>query len=140
MLRTNRETFDRTRQTRTTSSNKRSCVDNDRKRSGAGPAPRGPTHNSPNQGKEKADGKGQTQKTKGHGPSGRGSLGLQWLDDMAAHEFDAASAYLSLKLDEKRAVAAVGRLRKAEVARRRANDVCVLATLLLAFERPRCAP
>ena len=33
------------------------------------------------------------------------------------------SAYLSLKLDEKQATAAVGRLRKAKVTRRRANDI-----------------
>ena len=79
--------------------------------------------------------KDKTQKTKGGtSPSGSGSLGLQWLDDVAAHDFDAASAYLSLKLDEKRAVAAVGRLRKAEVTRRRANDIlraCNLVALPL---------
>jgi hypothetical protein len=51
------------------------------------------------------------------------SLGLQWLDDVVAHDFEAALAYLSLKLDEKQAAAAVGRLRKAKVTRRRANDI-----------------
>ena len=62
------------------------------------------------------------------------SLGLRWLDDVAAHDFDAALAYLSLKLDEKQAAAAVGRLRKAEVTRRRANDIlraCSLVALPL---------
>ena len=59
----------------------------------------------------------------GTSPPGDESLGLQWLDDVVAHDFDAALAYLSLKFDEKRAAAAVGRLRKAEVTRRRANDV-----------------
>jgi hypothetical protein len=68
--------------------------------------------------------KGKTQKVKGGTslPSGE-SLGLQWLDDVADHDFDAALAYLSLKLDEKQAAAAVGRLRKAVVTRRRANDI-----------------
>lgn len=61
-------------------------------------------------------------------------LGLQWLDDVVAHDYDAALAYLSLKLDEKQAAAAVGRLRKAEITRRRANDIlraCCLAPLPL---------
>ena len=56
-------------------------------------------------------------------PEDTGSLGVRWLDDVVAHDFDAASAYLSLKLGEKLAAAAVGRLRKAEVTRRRANDI-----------------
>jgi hypothetical protein len=51
------------------------------------------------------------------------SLGLQWLDDVVAHDFDAALAYLSLKFDESQAATAVGHLRKAEVTRRRANDI-----------------
>jgi hypothetical protein len=62
------------------------------------------------------------------------SLGLRWLDDVAAHDFDSASAYLSLKFDPKQAAAAVGRLRKAEVTRRRANDIlraCSLVALPL---------
>jgi hypothetical protein len=61
-------------------------------------------------------------------------LGLRWLDDVVAHDFDAALAYLSLKFDEKQAAAAVGRLRKAEVTRRRANDIlraCSLVALPL---------
>ena len=79
--------------------------------------------------------KDKTKKVKGGGStSGNGSLGLKWLDDVAAHDFDAASAYLSLKLDEKQAVAAIGRLRKAEITRRRANDIlraCNLVALPL---------
>jgi hypothetical protein len=59
----------------------------------------------------------------GTSPPSNESLGLQWLDDVAAHDFDAALTYLSLKFDEKLAAAAVGRLRKAEVTRRRANDI-----------------
>ena len=61
-------------------------------------------------------------------------LGLHWLDDVATHDFEAAVAYLSLKLDAKRAQTAVGRLRKAEVTRRRANDIlraCNLVALPL---------
>ena len=79
--------------------------------------------------------KDNTKKAKAStNPSGSESLGLQWLEDVAAHDFDAASAYLSLKLDEKQAAAAVGRLRKAEVTRRRANDIlraCSLVALPL---------
>jgi hypothetical protein len=70
----------------------------------------------------------------GMSPSGDGSLGLQWLDDVVAHDFDAALAYLSLKFDEKRAAEAVGHLRKAEITRRRANDIlraCGLSALPL---------
>jgi hypothetical protein len=78
--------------------------------------------------------KDKTKKVKCSSPPGSESLGLQWLDDVAAHDFDAALAYLSLKLDEKQAAAAVGRLRKAEVTRRRANDIlraCSLVALPL---------
>ncbi len=70
----------------------------------------------------------------GPGPPGGESLGLRWLDDVAAHDFDAAQAYLSLKLDEKQAAVAIGHLRKAEVTRRRANDIlraCSLTALPL---------
>ena len=79
--------------------------------------------------------KDDAKQTKGGtSPSSSGSLGLQWLDDVVAHDFDAALAYLSMKLDEKQAAAAVGRLRKAEVTSRRANDIlraCSLAPLPL---------
>jgi hypothetical protein len=66
----------------------------------------------------------------GTSPQDSESLGLQWLDDVAAHDFDAALAYLSLKLDEKQAAAAVGSLRKAEVTRRRANDILRACSLV----------
>jgi hypothetical protein len=68
------------------------------------------------------------------GPPSSESLGIRWLDDVAAHDFNAASAYLSLKFDEKQAAVAVGRLRKAKVTRRRANDIlraCSLVALPL---------
>ena len=79
----------------------------------------------------KDDGK---QAKGGTSPPDGESLGLRWLDDVAGHDFDAALAYLSLKLDEKQAAAAVGSLRKAEVTRRRANDIlraCSLVALPL---------
>ena len=66
----------------------------------------------------------------GKSPPGSESLGLLWLDDVAAHDFDAALAYLSLKLDERQAAAAVGRLREAEVTRRRANDILRACSLV----------
>ncbi len=79
--------------------------------------------------------KNKTKKAKGGtSPPRSESLGLRWLDDVAAHDFDAALAYLSLKLDEKQATVSVGRLRKAEVTRRRANDIlraCSLVALPL---------
>ena len=79
--------------------------------------------------------KNDAKRTKGGtSPAGSEKLGFQWLDDVADHDFDAALAYLSLKLDEKQAAAAVGRLRKAEVTRRRANDIlraCSLEALPL---------
>ncbi len=70
----------------------------------------------------------------GTSPPAAEPLGLHWLDDVAAHDFDAAVAYLSLKLDAKQAKTAVGRLRKAAVTRRRANDIlraCNLVALPL---------
>ncbi len=79
--------------------------------------------------------KNHAKKVKGGtSPPGDDSLGLRWLDDVAAHDFDAARAYLSLKFDEKQAATAIGRLRKAVVTRRRANDIlraCSLVALPL---------
>lgn len=84
--------------------------------------------------KDKTKTKSKTKVKGGEGPSDSGSVGLHWLDDVAPHDFDAASAYLSLKFDEKQAAAAVGRLRKSVVTRRRANDIlhtCSLVPLSL---------
>jgi hypothetical protein len=67
--------------------------------------------------------KNDTKKVKSGTSPSSSSLGLRWLDDVASHDFDSAFAYLSLKLDEKQATSAVGRLRKAKVTRRRANDI-----------------
>lgn len=48
---------------------------------------------------------------------------LRWLDDVEAHDFDAAYAYLSLRWAEKNAKKMVAALRKAKVTERRPNDI-----------------
>jgi hypothetical protein len=48
---------------------------------------------------------------------------VPWLDDVVEHDFDAAEAYLSLRLDEKQVDVAVKDLRSATVTTRRANDI-----------------
>ena len=48
---------------------------------------------------------------------------IKWRDDVAAHDYDAAEAYLSLKLDGEAAGKIVKRLRKASLTTRRANDI-----------------
>ena len=62
----------------------------------------------------------------------KNGMTLRWLDDVVAHDFDSALAYLSLKFDEKQAADAVDRLRKAEVTRRRANDILRACSLTAA--------
>ena len=57
---------------------------------------------------------------------------IKWLDDVAGHDYDAAEAYLSLKIDVESAGKAVKRLRKAPVSRRRANDILRAAGLTAA--------
>ena len=57
---------------------------------------------------------------------------LKWLDDVAGHDYDAAEAYLSLKLDVESASKVVKRLRKAPITRRRANDILRAAGLTAA--------
>lgn len=57
---------------------------------------------------------------------------LKWLDDVAGHDYDAAEAYLSLKLDVASAGKVVKRLRKAPITRRRANDILRAAGLTAA--------
>lgn len=54
---------------------------------------------------------------------------IKWRKDVAAHDFDAAAAYLSLKLDSDAANKAVKRLRKAPITHRRANDILRAAGL-----------
>jgi len=57
---------------------------------------------------------------------------IKWLDDVADHDYAAAEAYLSLKLDEDSVRKAVKRLRNAPLAMRRANDVLRAAGLTAA--------
>ena len=57
---------------------------------------------------------------------------IKWLDDVASHDYDAAEAYLSLKLDSEAVSKVVKRLRKASLTRRRANDILRAAGLTAA--------
>jgi hypothetical protein len=57
---------------------------------------------------------------------------IKWLDDVAGHDYDAAEAYLSLKLDVESAGKAVKQLRKAPLTERRANDILRAAGLTAA--------
>ena len=54
---------------------------------------------------------------------------FKWLKDVAGHDYEAAEAYLSMKLDVESAHKVVKRLRKAPVTRRRANDILRAAGL-----------
>jgi hypothetical protein len=57
---------------------------------------------------------------------------IKWLDDVADHDYDAAEAYLSLKLDREAVRKTVKRLRSAPVTVRRANDILRAAGLTAA--------
>ncbi len=48
---------------------------------------------------------------------------IEWLKDVADHDYEAAYSYLSLRLDAGRAKLAVKALKKAEITTRRANDI-----------------
>jgi hypothetical protein len=48
---------------------------------------------------------------------------IAWLKDVAEHDYDAAYNYLSLKFDGERADEIVGRMKKAKLTSRRANDI-----------------
>lgn len=55
---------------------------------------------------------------------------IRWRKDVAKHDFDAALAYLSLRLaTSHHAAEAVGRLREAKITTRRANDILRAARL-----------
>jgi hypothetical protein len=58
-----------------------------------------------------------------------GQVAIRWAEDVAEHDYAAAQAYLSLRLDEQRASKVVARLRKGELTRRRANDILRAAGL-----------
>lgn len=51
------------------------------------------------------------------------SVQIKWKSAVADHDYDAAAAYLSLKLDDDAVAKAVRRLRKAQLTTRRANDI-----------------
>ncbi len=67
-------------------------------------------------------------KTKPNKPE-PGQLPIRWRGDVAKHDYAAAEAYLSLKLDDRATNHAVSRLRKAELTTRRANDILRAAGL-----------
>jgi hypothetical protein len=66
--------------------------------------------------------------TSGTGPVEK----IKWLDDVADHDYDAAEAYLSLKLDGEAVRKIVRRLRNASLTTRRANDILRAAGLTAA--------
>ncbi len=57
---------------------------------------------------------------------------IEWLDDVAEHDYAAAEAYLSIKRDKDVVAKVVGRLRKAPLTTRRANDILRAAGLTAA--------
>jgi hypothetical protein len=57
---------------------------------------------------------------------------IRWRDDVAKHDYAAAEAYLSIKLSAEMTDALVGRLRKAKLTTRRANDILRAAGLTAA--------
>jgi len=48
---------------------------------------------------------------------------IRWKKDVVAHDFDAAEAFLSIRLNPKKAKELVRRLKEASVTERRANDI-----------------
>ncbi len=54
---------------------------------------------------------------------------IKWRDEVAEHDYEAARAYLSLKLDARATSKAVADLRKAKLTSRRANDILRAAGL-----------
>lgn len=57
---------------------------------------------------------------------------IKWLGDVADHDYDAAEAYLSLKLDGEAVRKTIKRLRDASLTMRRANDILRAAGLTAA--------
>jgi hypothetical protein len=57
---------------------------------------------------------------------------IKWQDEVADHDYAAAEAYLSIKLDKADVAKVVGRLRKAPLTTRRANDILRAAGLTAA--------
>jgi hypothetical protein len=79
-------------------------------------------------------GKAGSEASKGKAkPAAPGPVGnIEWLDDVAEHDYAAAEAYLSLKFDKAVVTKTVDRLRKASVTTRRANDILRAAGLTAA--------
>jgi hypothetical protein len=71
-------------------------------------------------------------KEKAHPPDAETAENIKWRDDVAPHDYESAEAYLSLKLEGDAVSKAVKRLRKAPIARRRANDILRAAGLTAA--------
>jgi hypothetical protein len=65
-------------------------------------------------------------------PEAVGGTSVKWRKDVANHDYAAAHAYLSLKLDEAATTDAVKRLRDARLTSRRANDILRAAGLTAA--------
>jgi hypothetical protein len=59
----------------------------------------------------------------------RGEVRIRWRSDVADHDYAAAQAYLSLKLDEAAAANAVDQLRQTKLTSRRVNDILRAAGL-----------
>ena len=57
---------------------------------------------------------------------------IRWAADVADHDYAAAEAYLSLKLDERAVAKAIQRLRDGTLTTRRANDILRAAGLTAA--------
>jgi hypothetical protein len=71
-------------------------------------------------------------KEKAHPPDAETAENIKWRDDVAPHDYESAEAYLSLKLEGDAVSKAIKRLRKAPIARRRANDILRAAGLTAA--------
>lgn len=69
---------------------------------------------------------------KERGAAAESTVNIKWAPDVAEHDYTAAEAYLSLKLDEDAVAKAVQRLRKASLTTRRANDILRAAGLTAA--------
>jgi len=79
---------------------------------------------------------------------------IEWRDEVAEHDYAAAEAYLSIKLDQPVVAKIIGRLRKAPLTTRRANDILraagltpaplddpgVMKDLIKVIERRRLSP
>jgi hypothetical protein len=83
-----------------------------------------PTGNDEDGGGEKGDVMAKDKKTTGTpAATTQETLGVRWLHDVAEHDFAAAKAYLSLRLDPAQVDGLVKDLRAAKVTTRRANDI-----------------